>query len=99
MFPHRGGPGKAAVAGLRSALMAAPPAPRFSRARSLVYSAVIVALFFGLLEGGLRLAGVRAIVPPRLVVRAIDVDIDLPFMKLDPDLFWSPRPAWRGEFQ
>jgi lysophospholipase L1-like esterase len=79
--------------------MAAAPAPRFSVARSLVYSAILVALFFGLLEGGLRLAGVRAIARPRLIVRAIDVDIDLPFMKLDQELFWSPRPGWRGEFQ
>ena len=99
MFPHLSWTRKARTAGVRSALMARGPAPRFSRARSVAYSAVLVALFFGLLEGGLRLAGVRAVTRPRLIVRAIDVDIDLPFMKLDPELFWSPRPGWRGEVQ
>jgi len=73
--------------------------PPLSRARSLAYSVVVVGFFFALLEGGLRLAGVRAPARPRLIVRAIDVDVDLPFMKLDPELFWSPRPGWRGEFQ
>ena len=79
--------------------MAAAAPPPLSRARSLAYSVVVVGLFFALLEGGLRLAHVRAPARPRLLVRAIDVDIDLPFMKLDPDLFWSPRAGWRGEFQ
>jgi len=79
--------------------MAVAAPPHLSRARSLAYSVVVVGLFFALLEGGLRLAGVRAPARPRLIVRAIDVDIDLPFMKLDPELFWSPRAGWRGEFQ
>lgn len=79
--------------------MAASAVPHFSRARSLAYSVILVGLFFGLLEGGIRLLGVRAPARPRLIVRAIDVDIDLPFMRLDPDLFWSPRPGWRGDFQ
>jgi lysophospholipase L1-like esterase len=77
----------------------AAAALHISRARSLAYSVVVVGVFFLLLEGGLRLAGLRAPARPRLIVRAIDVDIDLPFMRLDPDLFWSPRAGWRGEFQ
>ncbi|HET9317798.1 MAG TPA: GDSL-type esterase/lipase family protein, partial [Vicinamibacteria bacterium] len=46
----------------------------------------------------LRLVGLRPAVRPRLLLRAIDTDIDLPFMRADPDLFWSPRPGFRGSF-
>jgi lysophospholipase L1-like esterase len=71
---------------------------RFSRRRSLLYAAILVVLFFGLLEGGLRLVGVRPPVRPRILLRAIDVDISFPFMRPDRDAFWSPRPGFRGEF-
>lgn len=77
---------------------AAPPTPTFSRRRSLAYSAILVTAFFGVLELGLRIVGVRTPPRPRLILRAIDEDIDFPFMRPDPDLFWSPRPGWRGDF-
>jgi lysophospholipase L1-like esterase len=53
--------------------------------------------FFGLLEGALRAVGLRPPARPRLIVRSIDTDIDLPFMRLDEDLFWSPMPGFRGD--
>ena len=73
-------------------------APSFSRRRSLVLSALIVAAFFATAEGLLRLVGVRPAVRPRMLLRAIDTDIDLPFMRADPELFWSPRPGFQGSF-
>jgi lysophospholipase L1-like esterase len=78
-----------------------PPAaapPRFSTRRSLLFSAVIVAGFFVLAEGMLRVVGVQAPEKPRILLRRIDVDITFPFMRPDPDLFWSPRPGFRGDF-
>jgi lysophospholipase L1-like esterase len=75
-----------------------PAPPTFSRRRSLLFSALIVIGFFAAGELALRLTGVRPAVRPRLLLRAIDTDIDLPFMRADPDLFWSPRPGFRGEF-
>jgi len=74
------------------------PGPRFTLGRSLFLSSVIVAAVFGLAEVGLRIVGVSPPVRPRLLLRAIDVDIDFPFMRADPELFWSPRPGFQGEF-
>jgi lysophospholipase L1-like esterase len=71
---------------------------RFSRRRTLLYSFVLVLTTLGLLEGGLRLVGVRRPPRPRILLRSLDVDIDFPFMRPDPELFWSPRPGWTGEF-
>ena len=73
-------------------------APALSFRRSLLFSAVVFVSFFGVLEGVLRLVGVKKPVRPRLVLRAIDSDIDLPFMRADPDLLWSPKPGFRGAF-
>jgi lysophospholipase L1-like esterase len=71
-----------------------------SAKRSFLLAAVVVAAFFGALEAGLRLVGVkRRPVGARLILRAIDTDIDLPFMRADPELFWAPKPGYRGEFQ
>lgn len=72
--------------------------PRFSLGRSLLFSAVIVLTLLGAAEGLLRLVGVRPPVRPRLLLRAIDVDIDFPFMRADAELFWSPRPGFAGQF-
>ena len=74
------------------------PPPVFSRRRSLLLSATIVVGFFAAGELVLRVVGVRPAVRPRLLLRAIDTDIDLPFMRADADLFWSPRPGFRGSF-
>lgn len=76
----------------------AAPEPRFSTRRSLLYAGVIVVTLFGLAEGVLRIVGVRPPVRPRLLLRAIDIDIDFPFMQPDPALFWAPRPGFHGEF-
>lgn len=76
----------------------APAAPQFSRTRSLVYASVIVLAFFALLEGALRLVGVSSPARPRLLLRQIDIDITFPFMREDPELFWSPQPGFSGLF-
>jgi lysophospholipase L1-like esterase len=73
--------------------------PQFSTRRSLLYSTIIVVALLGLAEGVLRLVGVRPPVRPRLLLRAIDDDIDFPFMQPDAELFWSPRPGFRGAFR
>lgn len=78
----------------------APSAPRFSTGRSLVYSAALFLGFFALVEGALRLVGVQAAgVKPRLIIRQMDTDVTLPFIREDPDVFWSPRPGFRGTFR
>src|SRR5919108_3245697 len=73
-------------------------APRFSRSRSLFFAFVIVTAFFAGAEGVLRLVGVRRPVRPRILLRSLDVDIEFPFMRPDPEVFWAPRPGWRGVF-
>jgi lysophospholipase L1-like esterase len=70
-----------------------------SRTRSALYSAIVVLAFFGVIEAALRVIGVKKAPRPRLILRSIDTDVDLPFMQPDPELFWSPRPGFRGEFQ
>jgi lysophospholipase L1-like esterase len=70
-----------------------------SRTRSTLYSAIVVVSFFGVIEGALRVVGIKKAPRPRLILRSIDTDVDLPFMQPDPELFWSPRPGFRGEFQ
>jgi lysophospholipase L1-like esterase len=66
--------------------------------KTLLFSTVLVLAFFAALEGILRIVGVKSRVRPRILLRSIDIDIDFPFMKADPDLFWSPRPGFRGDF-
>ena len=55
-------------------------------------------MFLGAVEVLLRFVGVDRPASPRLVVRAIDIDISFPFMRPDRELFWSPIPGFRGEF-
>lgn len=52
----------------------------------------------GAAEVVVRLLGVEPPVRPAIVARSIDIDIDFPFMRSDPELFWAPRPEFRGEF-
>ena len=68
------------------------------RGRGLLFAAVMVLMFFGSIEILLRFVGVDRPPSPRLVVRAIDIDISFPFMRPDRELFWSPIPGFRGEF-
>lgn len=91
MMPHR----------LRIGRMSRPddPTPSFGLARSLSFSTVLVLAFFGLLEGGLRVVGVAPPVNARLLVKHMDSDVSLPFMRPDAELFWSPIPGYRGAFQ
>src|SRR6185503_18644496 len=77
----------------------AADSPRtFTVARSVAYSSLLVLLFFGIVEGGLRLVGVAPPLSPRILLKRIDTDIGLPFMQPDPDLFWSPIPGFVGSF-
>jgi lysophospholipase L1-like esterase len=71
----------------------------FSRRRSLLFGFILVAGFFAATELVLRMVGVRRLVRPRILLRAVDVDIDFPFMRPDAEVFWAPKPGWRGEFQ
>jgi lysophospholipase L1-like esterase len=70
----------------------------FSTRRSFVLASVIVLSILVLMEAVLRVVGVAAPVRPRLILRLMDTDITLPFMRADPDVFWSPLPGYRGEF-
>lgn len=73
--------------------------PSFSLGRSLLFSLVIVLGFFGVAEAILRMVGVEEPVRPRILLRSMDMDVSFPFMQPDPELFWSLRPGFRGEFQ
>lgn len=64
----------------------------------MLFAAVIMLVVFGAVDILLRFVGVDRPASPRLVVRAIDVDISFPFMRPDRELFWSPIPGFRGEF-
>ncbi len=77
----------------------APEARQFTLGRSLAFSAFLVVAFFGVVEGVLRVVGVAPPVEPRILLRQVDTDIKLPFIQADPDVFWSPVPGFRGEFQ
>ncbi|HWX25715.1 MAG TPA: GDSL-type esterase/lipase family protein [Vicinamibacteria bacterium] len=78
--------------------MTASEPHHFSIGRSLAFSAVIVVLFFGIVELVLRVVGVQPPVRPRLILEVMDTDITLPFMRADPDVFWSPVPGFRAPF-
>lgn len=71
---------------------------RFSAAKSLAFASVIVGSMFLVAEVVLRFVGVQPRVRPRILLRAIDVDIEFPFMKPDLDTFWAPRPFFQGDF-
>ena len=75
------------------------PPPRFSRGRSILFSALIVVGFFAAIEGALRAVGVAPPSRPRILLRSMDMDVSFPFMRPDPELFWSLRPGFRGVFQ
>lgn len=82
----------------------APPEPapdelRLSTRRQLAYAALVVFGFFGLVEAGLWWVDPAPPVRPRLLLRAIDVDVEFPFMRPDPGLFWAPKPGWSGDFR
>lgn len=71
----------------------------FSRRKSVVFSALILTVVLGASEMLLRAVGLRRAVPPRLILRAIDIDISFPFMRPDTEAFWTPRPGYQGTFQ
>jgi len=76
-----------------------PPEPRFSTGRSLLFSAVLVLAFFGIVEAVLWWVDPAPPLRPRLLLRAIDIDVEFPFMQPDLELFWKPRPGFEGRFQ
>jgi lysophospholipase L1-like esterase len=71
---------------------------RLSTRRSILYSALIVLGFFGIVEIALWWVDPAPPLRPRLLLRSIDVDVEFPFMRPDPELFWEPRPGYSGEF-
>src|SRR5262249_35704129 len=75
-----------------------PPVRQFTLKRSLLFPAILVTGFFLLVEGVLRVVGVRPGPQPRLLLRMVDTDIELPFIQPDAETFWSPAPGFRGEF-
>jgi lysophospholipase L1-like esterase len=79
--------------------MPAPAHVQFSSGRSLFLATFIVCGFFAVVEGGLRVVGIAPSVQPRILLRQMDTDITLPFMRADSDVFWSPQPGYRGTFQ
>jgi lysophospholipase L1-like esterase len=50
------------------------------------------------LEGILRVVGVSHPVRPRIILRLLDTDVTLPYMREDFDVFWSPTPGFQGVF-
>ena len=70
----------------------------FPTGRSILFSTGLVLAFFGIVEAALAWIDPRPPVRPGLILRAIDIDIEFPFMRADPELFWKPRPGFRGEF-
>jgi len=72
--------------------------PQFTARRSFWLASIIVLGILGGAELMVRLVGVEPPVAPAIVARTVDVDVDFPFMRADPELFWSPRPGFRGAF-
>jgi lysophospholipase L1-like esterase len=75
-----------------------PSVPSFTVRRSFFLSFLIVCGLLGGAELILRLVGVAPPVRPALVARTVDVDIDFPFMRADPELLWTLQPGYQGEF-
>lgn len=78
--------------------MSAPAQPQFSRGRSVLLASLVVGGFFGLAEGILRIVGIAPTLRPILLLRQMDSDIRLPFMRADKEVFWSPQPDYQGTF-
>jgi lysophospholipase L1-like esterase len=51
-----------------------------------------------LLEGVLRLVGIGHPVRPRIILRLLDKDVTLPYVREDLQVFWSPTPGFKGSF-
>jgi len=79
--------------------MNAPNQLHFSRGRSILFASILILGFFTLAEVALRVVGVARPVSPRILLHQMDSDITLPFIKADKDVFWSPQPGFKGEFQ
>jgi lysophospholipase L1-like esterase len=83
--------------------MSSRAGPEFSLGRSLFFSSLIFVVFFGAIEALLRLVGVRLPEQPTIILvdllKNVDTDISLPFMRADPEVFWSPIPGFKGKFE
>lgn len=77
--------------------MGVPSEIRFSKRKTVLYSVLLTATGFGLIEMAARLTqpGMRTV--PMFLVRQIDTDIELPFMEPDPEVFWKPVPGYSGQ--
>jgi lysophospholipase L1-like esterase len=82
------------VAGL-SAEIDRGSTPVWRKALGGVLFALVV---LGALEGVLRVVGVGHPVRPRIILRLLDSDVTLPYMREDFDVFWSPTPGFKGVF-
>lgn len=72
--------------------------PQFSPGRSLFLGGIVTTAVLVLAEIVTRLVGVEPPVRPAIVARSVDVDVDFPFMRADPELFWALVPGFRGSF-
>ena len=66
--------------------------------RKLFFAAVVVLIFFLIVDIVLRFVGVERPPSPAVIARSIDVDVEFPFMRPDSELFWAPIPRFRGDF-
>ncbi len=78
-----------------------PTRPAISLRRKIGLSLFVVALFFLVAEGMLRLAGYRAASDVQRMTFTFPIDeyntnSPQPFLKRDPTLFWRPRPGVLG---
>ena len=65
---------------------------------TLVLGTLAGCLVLGLVEGILRIVGVGHGVRPRIILRLLDTDVTLPYVREDLQLFWSPTPGFAGTF-
>jgi lysophospholipase L1-like esterase len=65
----------------------------------MALASIAVVGILGATELLVRLAGMAPPSRPALLVRSVDIDIEFPFMRADSELFWAPRPGFRGKFQ
>jgi lysophospholipase L1-like esterase len=76
----------------------AAPEPRSSLLKTALAGVTVALLVLGVAEGALRAFGLGHPVRPRIMLRLLDTDVTLPYVREDLQLFWSPLPGFRGTF-
>ena len=69
---------------------------QFSVGKTILFSCFLTVAGLSVIELAARFTRPEMRALPRFLVRSIDVDIELPFMQLDPELFWRPAPGFSG---